>query len=103
MKISKALWKRINQYSPWQSDDKEKWKLEDLGIHFSKCGSCGQKYPDQRINEFCDQCEGEASDNRLEPDMTVNEQELTRHIETLQNKVEELEAEVKRLKKKKKK
>jgi uncharacterized OB-fold protein len=65
MKISKALWKRIDKYSPFMSDDSEKWKLEDLGIHFSKCTSCGQKYPDQRINEFCDQCEGEALNNRL--------------------------------------
>jgi DNA repair exonuclease SbcCD ATPase subunit len=95
MNTSKALWKKIDSYSPRLSDESEREKLEALGVQFTKCGSCGNQYPEQRVDEVCDQCEDEGDDN-----MTVNEQELVRHIETLQNKVDELEAEIKKLKKK---
>jgi hypothetical protein len=55
--MQKTLAKRIKKYSPNMSEDNERYKLENLGIQFNKCDSCGEQYPEQRINVFCDQCE----------------------------------------------
>jgi predicted Zn-ribbon and HTH transcriptional regulator len=55
--MANSLEIRIYEYSPWLSAEGEREKLEALDIRFTKCRSCGHKYPEQRVDKTCDQCE----------------------------------------------